>query len=75
MSLAIDPVNQSRVTELEIYMLRRLHLMDDLNYELLELFHEHYELTGDPATGQSFEAATKIDAIFRSSAYDTYPDA
>ena len=66
MSLAIDPNNQKRVTELEIYMLRRLHLLDDLNAELADLFREHYELTGDPATAQAMENADKINAAFRS---------
>jgi hypothetical protein len=66
MSLAIDPSDQSRVTELEIYMHRRLRLIDDLNAELAELFREHYTLTGDPATAQAMETAARIDAVFRS---------
>jgi hypothetical protein len=66
MSLAIDPNDQCRVTELEIYMLRRLHLMDDLNAELAELFREHFALTGDPATAEAIENADKINAAFRS---------
>jgi hypothetical protein len=70
MALAIDPNDQPRVTKLEIYMLRRLHLMDDLNEELTELFREHYELTGDPATAQSMENAAKIHAAFRNATYD-----
>ena len=61
MALAIDPANQLRVTELEIYMLRRLHLMDDLNAELVELFREHHALTGDPATAEAMENAAKIE--------------
>jgi hypothetical protein len=65
MSQAIDPDNQPRVTELEILIFRRLHLMDDLNAELSELFREHYALTGDPATAQAMEAASKTDAEFR----------
>jgi hypothetical protein len=73
MSFALDPSNQPRVTELEIYMLRRLHLMDDLNAELAELFREHYTLTGDPATAQAIETAARIDAVFRSAHYDPHP--
>src|SRR5262249_25899977 len=73
MSIALDPSQQKRVTELEIYMLRRLHLIDDLNAELAELFREHYTPTGDPATAQAMENAAKIDAVFRTCTYDTYP--
>ena len=73
MSIAIDPNDQPRVTELEIYMLRRLHLMDDLNAELAELFREHHALTGDPATAQAMENAAKIDAAFRSAINDIRP--
>jgi hypothetical protein len=72
MSIAIDPNDQPRVTELEIYMLRRLHLMDDLNAELAELFREHFALTNDPATAEAMVNAEKIDAAFRSCTYDTY---
>jgi hypothetical protein len=66
MSQALNPNNQPQVTELEILILRRLHLMDDLNAELGELFREHHALTGDPATAEAMETARKIDAAFRS---------
>jgi len=66
MSQAIDPCQQNRVTELEILIFRRLHLIDDLNAELGELFREHLALTGDPATAEAMVAADKIDAAFRS---------
>jgi hypothetical protein len=65
MSLAIDPNDQPRVTELEIRMLERLRRMDNINAELAMLFRQHFALTGDPATAQAMGTAAKIDAEFR----------
>ena len=72
MSLAIDPNDQSRVTELELRMLERLRCMDNINAELAMLFRQHFALTGDPATAEAMVNAEKIDAAFRSCTYDTY---
>ena len=68
MSTAIDPNDQSRVTELELRMLERLRCMDNINTELAMLFRQHFALTGDPATAEAMVNAEKIDAAFRSCA-------
>ena len=68
MSTAIDPNDQSSVTELELRMLERLRCMDNINAELAMLFRQHFALTGDPATAEAMVNAEKIDAAFRSTA-------